>query len=83
MLLLCIPAANLYFIWPILKQQEANISFALANTLISEMTAVHTSVSVVITIFFPFPTILQVRTYTFDGFYVASESEVRMQGLKY
>lgn len=27
--------------------------------------------------------ILQVRTYTFDGFYVASESEVGMQGLKY
>lgn len=80
---LCTPAAKLYFICPILKQQEPNISFALVNTLISEMKAGETSVSVLITIFFPFPNILQVSIYTFDGFYVASENEVRMQGLKY
>lgn len=80
---LCTPAVKLYFICPILKQQQPNISFALVNTLISEMKAGQTSVSVVITIFSPFPNNLQVRTYTFDGFDVASENEVRMQGLKY
>lgn len=56
---------------------------ALVDKIISEMKPCQTSASVAITIFFSFSCILQVRTYTFGVFYVASESEVRMQGLKY